>query len=106
MAPAQVVALLVPGSLAGLCVEDSEGVLRTVPVWIEAATTDVVTLRLLGSPWPALGSACLVFDEFATYVGIRGAIVRGTLEAAEAGRARLVVTHLSGFSFENTTTSL
>jgi hypothetical protein len=40
-------------------------------------------------------------------VGIRGAIVRGTIDAEPIdGRVRLSVTHASGFSFENTTTSL
>ncbi|MCU1344826.1 MAG: hypothetical protein JWL70_1092, partial [Acidimicrobiia bacterium] len=100
------VAFLSTGPLAGLCVEDSEGRLRAVPVWVHSASADVVTVRPVGGSSTLAGPACLVADEFASYVGIRGAIVRGELEPASNEAAVMRVTHASGFSFENTTTSL
>ncbi len=107
MGQADAVALLAPGTLAGLCVEDEHGALRPVPVWISEASSETITLRSLdGASLGATGApACLVVDEFASYVGIRGAIVRGILERVD-GAERLTVTRASGFSFENTTTSL
>lgn len=101
-----VVAFLSTGPLAGLCIEDEDGRLQTVPVRVQSASADAVTLRPFG-PSPLVGGpACVVADEFASYVGIRGAIVRGELELVADGSAVLRVTRASGFSFENTTTSL
>ena len=107
MSRAETMAVLTPGLVAGICTEDADGRLQAVPVWIEETSVETVSARLVGDTSLGVGSVCLVADEFASYVGIRGAIVRGTIDAeAVDGRVLLSVTHASGFSFENTTTSL
>jgi len=104
---AEAMAVLSPGLVASLCLEAADGSLRALPVRVVQATLDVVGLSAAAGANLEAGPACLVADEFASYVGIRGAIVRGALSVVAAdGRADLTVTHARGFSFENTTTSL
>jgi hypothetical protein len=62
MSQAEAVAILSPGSVAGICTEDAAGVLRAVPVWIEQAAQDTVIARLVGHDDAPAGPACLVGD--------------------------------------------
>jgi hypothetical protein len=99
---------------ASLCIEDDTGRLQAGPVWIEQADEDELLLR---SPahvileW-AGPDACVVTDEFESYAGIKGAIVRGALqpvdrEAIEDTPARrLRISRSLGFTFRGARTSL
>ena len=100
-------AFLATPRFAGLCTQDDEGRLVTSPVWIEGASDQALELTLLIDT-PIGGAACVVADEFNSYVGIRGAIVRGLLEEAppDPSHRRLAISRARGFSFEDTTTSL
>lgn len=100
---------------ASLCIRDSGDGLRVLPVWVQEASPtsmQLVSPRPLTSSGPAGAPACLVADHFESYVGIRGAIVRGAATVSMADGAS-GTSHLSlrlrtahGFSFENTTLSL
>jgi hypothetical protein len=81
---------------------------------METATEDAVLVSVPdGADLPDgyRADACLVADEFADYVGIRGAIVRGVLHTPGQGgsdrQARwLSITRARGFSFAGTKVSL
>ena len=99
---------------ACLCIQDATGALRAAPAWVQSATEDEVVVSLPdGADLPDRdrADACLVADEFADYVGIRGAIVRGVLhpsggDGTDRRARRLSITRARGFSFEGTTVSL
>jgi hypothetical protein len=98
--------------LANLCVQDEHGGLHAVPAWTEGADGSGIGVRLAlpDGVLPPEGHACLVVDEFSSYVGIRGVIARGWLAAqtteADPARRYLSIDRAHGFSFENTTVSL
>jgi hypothetical protein len=98
--------------LANLCVQDEHGRLHAMPAWTEGADRNGTGIRLaLGDGvLPSEGHACLVADEFSSYVEIRGVIVRGWLAAhmieADPALRYLSIDRAHGFSFENTTVSL
>lgn len=88
--------------LASLCVEDEAGELRAVPAWAVSKGGDTVDIEMPDTPTLALRpetAACVVADEFETYEGIRGVILRGQLTDDH----RLLVEHKLGFTFEGTT---
>jgi len=111
MEPAELEAFLAEPRWAGLCLEDEQGRLRAVPAWIAGGHVQGdVEVTVPAGALPAMdpAPACLVADRFESYVGIRGAILRGRLRPAEAGdeQWRLTVAKAHGFSFANTTVSL
>jgi hypothetical protein len=98
--------------VASLCIEDGQGQLHVMPAWTQDADDGSIGVRLAlrDGITPSEGHACLVVDEFSSYVGIRGVIVRGRLAAQSSGTdpalRLLSIDRAHGFSFEDTTVSL
>jgi hypothetical protein len=113
MEPSELADFLSRPRWASVCFEDGQGVLRAVPMWMTEANREEIQMEApagdLGDERPQ-AHACLVADDFKTYVGIRGAIIRGLLRSFGDGtdprRRALTIAKAHGFSFENTTVSL
>jgi hypothetical protein len=108
----QLAAFLAEPRWAAMCVKDGDGQLRPTPVWLEPRPADELGVELLEAPSIAADdmAGCLVCDEFSSYLGIRGVILRGVLRAdasaVDQRRRTFTVSKAYGFSFENSTVSL
>ena len=114
MGPDELHELLSTSRWGSFCAEDRAGDLQARPIWIKAATDDQLTL-VAPAGWDGVtegAAGCVVVDEFKTYLGIRGAILRGFLRSHHppdmAGRADrgFTITTSHGFTFEGSSTSL
>lgn len=101
-------AFLSQDRIGSLCVETDSGELCAYPVRIARTDEDVIRV-MPADPDHAYGAgrtsgwACLVTDEFETYEGIRGVIVRGSLHDDDSGDLLVLgVKSRVGFTFEGT----
>jgi hypothetical protein len=92
-----------------LCFEDGEGRLCATPVDLRASSEATLVfaapdIRELARATKRGGHACFVADEFETYEGIKGVIVRGTLASGGSPppQINLLIDSVIGFSFANT----
>jgi hypothetical protein len=110
MTPEELRSFLAAMPYVVICVPDAQGnlVARAVRHRLqgdaaggELTTLTGLSLDLSGAArdLPAGLGACAITDTNLEYFGIKGAILRGALEAAPGGQARLKIEHASGFDF-------
>ena len=114
MSPDELEELLATPRWGSFCAEDAAGELQPRPIWITADGEEQLTLAA-PTGWDGVmdgGAGCVVVDQFQTYLGIRGAILRGMVATQRPpdGQERVdrsfTITSGFGFSFEGSSTSL